>query len=129
MVRAPADLCLLVDVAFPSRQHTDLTSPKENYTGHKVDFKRNLHLSFSDYLHQHFPVLHRGSHLCPAVQYHSICAIPVAPVPQILPRRHDIILPVIPDETLERINAKLEKRLTLLLPIFLNLFMFHKCWR
>ena len=36
-----------------SHQHFNLTSPKENFTGKKVDFKRDLRLSFGDYEHVH----------------------------------------------------------------------------
>ena len=38
---------------LPSRGNMDLTSPRENFTGRKVDFKRDLRMGFGDYVHVH----------------------------------------------------------------------------
>jgi len=99
---------------LPSHQHSDLTSPKENFTGRKVDFKRDLRLSFGDYVHVHedraitntsqsrteeaicvFPL----SNLAGSAQFLSLKTL------KIVSRVHYTILPVVPDGTLERINA------------------------
>ena len=38
---------------LPSHGNMDPTSPRENFTGRKIDFRRDLRLSFGDYVHVH----------------------------------------------------------------------------
>ena len=38
---------------LPTHGNMDVTSPRENFTGRKVDFKKDLRLVFGEYVHVH----------------------------------------------------------------------------
>ena len=99
---------------LPSHGNMDPTSPRENFTGRKIDFRRDLRLSFGDYVHVHEDravtnttqsrteeaiCLLPLSNLAGAAQFLSIKTL------KVISRRNYTILPVVPDATLEHINA------------------------
>ena len=99
---------------LPSHGNMDSTSPRENFTGRKIDFRRDLRLSFGDFVHVHedravtnttqsrteeaislLPL----SNLAGSAQFLSIKTL------KVISRRNYTILPVVPDATLDRINS------------------------
>ena len=99
---------------LPSNQHFDLTSPKENFTGRKVDFRRDLRLSFGDYVHVHEDRAvtntsqartEEAIFLFPLSNYAGSGQFLSLKTKKVVSRRHYTLLPVVPDGTLDRINA------------------------
>ena len=99
---------------LPSHQHFDLTSPKENFTGKKVDFKRDLRLSFGDYVHVHEDRAitntskartEEAIFLFPLSNYAGSGQFLKLETGKVVSRRHYTLLPVVPEGTLQRINA------------------------
>ena len=99
---------------LPSRGNMDLTSPRENFTGRKVDFKRDLRMGFGDYVHVHEDRVITNT-TQPRTE-EALCLLPLSNLAgsaqflslktlKVISRSNYTRLPVVPDTTLERINS------------------------
>jgi len=98
---------------LPTHGSMDVTSPRENFTGRKVDFKRDLSLVFGEYVHVHEDRMITNTSQSRTEE--AICLLPLSNLAgaakflsiktlKIVSRSNYTRLPVVPTATLERLN-------------------------